>query len=416
MSRYARGGIVFFGTVAAIAAGLAYPFAARGEAWFSAKWTALPGELTTTGTGKLIGGKFVGDVSQHQDAITWLLQLGWFLALVVLLCLVPFIVWKMTLANDARVPRLSLPTLVPLATGPRGWRTRLRDLPGVLRGAALTLAILALARPQNVLRGESSEERGIDIVIVLDLSGSMQAVMDTPAAGVAPPQRGKRATRVDTAKEVIIDFISRRRSDRIGVVVFGKSAFVLSPPTLDYGLLTKLVRGMDLGIIDGNGTAIGDALGTGVARLRRSTARSKAIILLTDGDNKGGTISPEYAAHLAQVESVRVYTVQIGNGDEVEVETGTDIFGQPQYQKYIVPVNPELLKKIAGDTGGTTFVATDKKGLEESMHAILDHLEKTSFVAQVATVEDLFPFLVLPAVGLIVLEALLRLLLVRRFP
>ena len=415
MSRTMRAVIITLGTIAAVALGLVYPVLARGEAWLSARWAALPSELFRGSTGRVVDGKLVEGPQVHQDAVTWLMQVGWFVVLVALLALVPLVVWKMTLGTDARVPRLSLPTVAHLVSGPRGWRTKLRDLPGILRGAALTLAVLALARPENVLRGEASEERGIDIVIVLDLSGSMQAVMDAPS-GPSALRSGKRATRLDTAKEVIIDFVGRRKSDRIGVVVFGKSAFVLSPPTLDYGLLTKLVRGMELGIIDGNGTAIGDALGTGVARLRRSTARSKAIILLTDGDNKGGTVSPEYAAHLAQTQGVRVYTVQIGNGDEVEVETGVDLFGQPQYQKYIVPVNPELLKKIAGDTGGTAFVATDKRALEESMHAILDHLEKTSFVAQVATVEDLFPFVLLPAVSLIVVEALVRLLLLRRFP
>jgi Ca-activated chloride channel family protein len=406
VQRIVRGTMVALCTLATLALGLLYPVLERGDAWSHATWSAFPSA----------GSAGVGAAAAQLGAGTYLLQVAWFTALVLLLALVPFVVWKMTLGADARVPRLSIPSVAQLDHGPRGWRTKIRDLPGILRGAALTLAILALARPQNILRGENAEEKGIDIVVALDLSGSMQAVMDAPVEGMARGRNNKRPTRVDVAKEVLIDFIARRKSDRIGVVVFGRSAFVLSPPTLDYGLLTKLVRGMDLGIIDGNGTAIGDALGTSVARLRRSTARSKAIILITDGDNKGGVISPEYAAHLAQVEAARVYTVQIGNGDEVEVETGVDLFGQPQYQKYIVPVNPELLKKIAGDTGGQSFVATDKRGLEQSMHDILDHLEKTSFVAQVSTVEDLFPFLLLPAVALVVLEALVRLLLVRRFP
>jgi Ca-activated chloride channel family protein len=412
MSRPLRGAMIALSTIGVLAVACIYPALARGDAWWTARWGALPGALSNGPTGKVIDGKLVADPHATTDLVVWLLDVLWCGALALLLVAVPFVVWKMTLGTDARVPRLSIATVAPLAIGPRGWRTKLRDLPGILRGAALVLAILALARPENLLHGESAEERGIDIVLVLDLSGSMQAVMDAPVVG----RDRHRPTRLDIAKEVIVEFIRRRKSDRIGVVVFGKSAFVLSPPTLDYTLLTKLVEGMELGRIDGNGTAIGDALGTGVARLRRSTARSKAIILLTDGDNKGGIIAPEYAAHLAQVESVRVYTVQIGNGDEVEVQTGVDLFGQPQYQKFNVPVNPALLQKIAGDTGGSAFVATDKQGLEQSMHAILDHLEKTSFIAQVSTVEDLFPFLLLPAVALVVLEALTRLVLVRRFP
>jgi Ca-activated chloride channel family protein len=344
---------------------------------------------------------------------TWL-NPWWLLALAA----VPFAVWRMTLGADARVPRLAVPTVMPLTKGPRGWRTRLRDVPGVVRGAALVLAILALARPQNVLRGEDEEERGIDIVLVLDLSGSMQALMDAEDATPSPTrsQPLRRLTRLETAKEVILDFISRRKSDRIGVVVFGKSAYILSPPTLDKTLLRKLVSEMDLELIDGSRTAIGDAVGTAVARLRRSTARSKAVILLTDGDSNAGEIEPAHASHLAQTQGVRVYTVQIGNGDEVDVQEGTDIFGQPHFVRRHYPVNPELLKKMAGETGGESFVATDKRGLEKSMHAILDQLEKTRFESQAATMEDLFPFLLVPAVVLVALEAMVRLLVVRRFP
>jgi Ca-activated chloride channel family protein len=325
------------------------------------------------------------------------------------------VVWRMTLAADARTPRMRIATITPLLTGPRGLRTRLRDVPGVIRGAALVLAILALGRPQNVLRGESGDDKGIDIVIVLDLSGSMRALMDADDSATRRPD-AKRLTRLETAKEVILDFVARRKSDRIGVVVFGRSAFILSPPTLDKSLLSTLVSKMELGIIDGNGTAIGDAVGTAVARLRRSNARSKAIILLTDGDSNAGSIAPDYAAHLAQTQAVRVYTVQIGNGDDVDVQEGVDLFGQPKFVREHFPVNPELLKRMASTTGGDAFVATDKKGLEQSMHAILDKLEKTRFEAQATTMEDLFPFLLLPAVALLALEALVRIFVVRRFP
>jgi Ca-activated chloride channel family protein len=248
----------------------------------------------------------------------------------------------------------------------------------------------------------------------------MRALMDadTPAPNTQRRMATgvQRFTRLDTAKEVILDFVSRRKNDRIGVVVFGRTAYILSPPTLDKSLLTTLVSKMELGLIDGNGTAIGDAVGTAVARLRRSTARSKAVILLTDGDSNAGSIAPDYAAHLAQAQGVKVFTVQIGNGDDVDVQEGVDIFGQPKFVREHFPVNPELLKRIASTTGGDAFIATDKKGLEQSMHQILDKLEKTRFEAQAATMEDLFPFLLLPAVALLALEALVRVLVVRRFP
>ncbi len=380
--RLLRGILVVFGILLFVALGAIYPLVMRPDAWLSAKW-----------------------------------QFPWFaLGLV----LVPLVVYRATLGQDARTPRLRLSTIMPLVSGPRGFRSRLRDLPGVLRGAALVLGIAALARPENVLRGEDAEERGIDIVITLDLSGSMKALMETlpppPPAGVPQPKVPHRLTRIDTAKEVILDFISRRKNDRIGVVVFGRQAYIVSPPTLDKSVLVSLVSKIRLEDIDGNGTAIGDAVGTAVARLRRSSARSKAIILLTDGDSNSGAIAPDYAAHLAQTQGVKIYTVQIGNGDEVDVQDGIDIFGQPHFSRARFPVNPELLKKMASETGGDSFVATDRTGLELSMHKILDHLETTRFEAQSATTEDLFGFLLVPAVALIALEALVRLFLVRRFP
>jgi Ca-activated chloride channel family protein len=404
--RLIRGALVVLGTLTFLALALVGPALARGEAWTSARWMAWPGPLEPhPSTSAVLG---------------WLGLAGWCVALVGGLVTLPYIVWRMTLGADSRVPRLGLPTVAPLVFGPRGWRTGLRDVPGMLRGAALVMAILALGRPQSVLRGETEEEKGIDIVLVLDLSGSMAAVMDAPTDSVPGPggRAGTRhrATRLDVAKDVLVDFVRRRKTDRIGVVVFAKQAFVLSPPTLDYGLITGLVSKIELGVIESSKTAIGDAVGTAVARMRRSDARSKAVVLLTDGDSNEGVISPEYSAHLAQKEGVRVYTVQIGNGDDVDVQTGTDLFGQPVYERRHFPVNPELLRKMAHDTGGESFIATDKSGLEKSMHAILDHLEKTRFEAQSSTMEDLFPLLLVPAAVLVALEALVRLLLVRRFP
>jgi len=404
-ARAVRTVLVALGTLAALALAFVFPLLARGEAWRSATWTAWPGSL--------------GAHPSTADTLGWLARAGWCALLVAALAVAPYVVWKTTLGADARVPRLGVPTIAPLALGPRGWRTPLRDLPGMLRGAALVMAVLALGRPQSVLRGETEEERGIDIVLVLDLSGSMAAVMDASTESV-PGMMGRtqrrRPTRIDVAKEVLVDFVRRRKTDRIGVVVFSKQAFVLTPPTLDYGLITGLVSKIELGAIDSSRTAIGDAVGTAVARMRRSDARSKAVVLLTDGDSNEGVISPEYSAHLAQKEGVRVYTVQIGNGDDVDVQTGTDLFGQPVYERKHFPVNPDLLRKMSHETGGESFIATDKSGLEKSMHSILDHLEKTKFEAQASTMEDLFPLLLVPAAVLVALEALARLVIVRRFP
>lgn len=384
-ARAMRGALIGAGTLLFIALGAIGPLVLRGSEWLAVQW-------------------------EHPF---WL----------ALLALVPFVVYSATMRAEARTPRLRLPTLAPLATGPRGLRARLRDLPGLLRGAALVFAALALARPQNLQRVDNADELGIDIAIVLDMSGSMRAIMDgeaPPAKGTAQQPRNaaaaKRATRLATAKDVILDFVARRKTDRIGVVVFGKNAYVLSPPTLDYSLLSALVQRMELDLIDGNGTAIGDAVGVGVARLRRSPAHSKVVILLTDGDSNAGSVSPDYATDLAAKNGVRIYTVQIGNGDDVEVEVGTDLFGQPRYERRRYPVNPALLQKMASTTGAEAFVATDRVGLEKSMHTILDRLEKTRLESAQTTMEELFPFFLLPAAAFVVLEVLLRVLFARRFP
>ena len=364
--------------LATLALGAAWPLALRGAEWRDVRWEN-----------------------------PWLL---------LSLLAVPFVLFRTTIGLDARMPRLRLGTLATLASGPAGLRARLRDLPGVLRAVAVLLLGLALARPVSLQRPTETEESGIDIVLVLDLSGSMKAVMDQQTGAPATPKAQKRPTRIDVAKDVIRDFISRRKTDRIGAVVFGRSAYVLAPPTLDYQLLDTLVARIELDMIDSTGTAIGDALGVAVARLRRSNARSKAIVLLTDGDNNAGSIAPEYGAHLAQVVGCKAYTIQIGSGDDVDMQDGVDFLGHPKYVRAHFPVNPELLRRIASVTGGASYVASDGAALRQSMHDVLDKLEKTKFEAQLASYEDLFPLLLLPGTLLLALDALLRAWIMRRFP
>ncbi len=381
MNRKRRIGLVAGMTIVVALLGLAYPWIARGTGWLEVSF-----------------------------------QYRWFL---LLLLVIPLVFWAGTFAQDGRKPRLRIGMVAPLLAGPRGLRAHLRDLPGVLRAVALTFLIVALARPVSVLHDQTGDQKGIDIVLTLDLSGSMRAVLESDAKDLPTPTplpAGKRLTRLETAKLVIRDFIRRRKSDRIGIVVFGKNAYVLSPPTLDYYLLDQMVAKMSLGVIDGNATAIGDAVGTAVARIRKGDARSKAIILLTDGDSNAGSISPDYAAHLATTVGCKVYTIQIGTGDEVDVEEGTNLLGQTVYGRGRFPVNPELLKRIAKETGGESYIATDGKALADSMHKVLDSLEKTNFEASIGSFEDLFQLLLIPGVLLIGLDALLRAWLLRRFP
>lgn len=380
--RLLRVGIVAAAASISVLLGLAYPLIARGTEILRANW-------------------------EHA----WLL-LG--------LLLVPLVFWRGTFGEDRRTPRLLLGTLAPLRIGPSGWRVWLRDVPGTVRSVGLALLVLAMARPIDTLHPQTTDDEGIDIVVVLDLSGSMQAVIDNlpeDLAALAPRRaRAVRPTRLDAAKAVIRDFISRRKTDRIGVVVFGAEAYVLAPPTLDYRLLDSMVAKMELNLIDPSATAIGDAVGVAVARLRRSHARSKAIILLTDGDNKGGKIAPQYAAHLANVVGSRLYTIQIGEGEIAEVQDGFDLFGQPRYVRVPYPTNPALLRELAEATGGETYVASDAKMLQASFHDVLNRLEKTKFEANIASFEDLYGFFLLPGVLFVALDALLRSLLLRRFP
>ena len=227
LRRSVRAGLLVVFTVATLLVGLSYPALGRGDELLHAHW-----------------------------------QTPWFL---LGLLLVPAVFYRATLGEDRRMPRLKLGTLHALRVGPSGARVWLRDLPGVLRTVGFALCVLSLGRPVNTLHPQSADEEGIDIVVVLDLSGSMQAAIsnlpEDLQSYVAPKPRGVRPTRIDAAKAVIRDFISRRKTDRIGMVVFGASAYVLSPPTLDYHLLDELVGKMELNVIDPDGTAIGDAVG-----------------------------------------------------------------------------------------------------------------------------------------------------------
>lgn len=354
---------------------------------------------------------------RFDEFLTATFEYPWFLLGLVV---VPLVFLRGTFGEDRRSAHLKLGTIRPLLRGPVGTRVWFRDLPAVLRSVGLMLCIVAIARPLNSMVPTSASDEGIDAVLVLDLSGSMRATVDNlppDLERLAPrPSNQARPTRLDAAKAVMRDFISRRQTDRIGVVVFGVSAYVVSPPTLDYHLLDALVSRMALEMIDGGGTAIGDAVGVAAARLKRSDAESKAIILLTDGDNNSGNIDPDYAAHLATVVGAKVYTIQIGDGDIAEVQHGFDLFGQPVYRKQRFPVNPELLKSIAEKTGGQTYIATDASALRQSFHDVLDQLEKTKFEASVATFEDLYRFLLVPGVLMFAFDALLRSLFLSRFP
>ena len=289
---------------------------------------------------------------------------------------------------------------------PTGWRVRLMQLPAALRVCVIVLLGVALARPQRIDTTESLELSGIDIVLVLDMSGSMRASDLQP-------------NRLQAAKDVILNFIDRRRTDRIGFVVFGREAFPALAPTLDYTVLRNTVQQMEIGVLSDeshSGTAIGDGLGAALNYLRRSDARSKVVVLLTDGANNAGHVDPNHAAQFASALHVKVYTVLVGQSDEAPIVTGQDLFGRPVVQMARFPVDPALLQHIATETDGQFFRAVDRATLEQAFHTILDRLERSRIADTGVRPLELFVWLLVPAMILLALEILLASTLLRRFP
>lgn len=276
----------------------------------------------------------------------------------------------------------------------RGLVGRLRDLPTVLRVAVVVLVGVAMARPQSTRAADDLELEGIDIVISLDLSGSMQETDLVP-------------NRLEAAKMVIRDFVRRRPSDRIGLVVFGREAFTHIPLTLDHGTFLRMLAELRLGIIDGNGTAIGNGIGVALNRLRRSEARSKVVIVLTDGESNAGNISPEQAAKYAQTMGIKIYTILAGDND------GEAADARPGQRH---PVNPKLLEQIASMTGGTPYLATDTRALAERFQKILEDLEKSRIRDRGTVHAELYQRFLWVALALLLLEVILRLTRFQRIP
>jgi Ca-activated chloride channel family protein len=222
--------------------------------------------------------------------------------------------------------------------------------------------------------------------------------------------------RFEATKAVVDDFIRRRANDRIAAVIFGRDAYTLLPLTTDHEALRTMIGELELEVIDGRGTAIGNGIGVALNRLRKSTAKSKVVILATDGDSNSGNVSPLQAAEFARTLGVKVYTILMGKAGEAPVQTGIDLFGRAVFDRGNFPINPELLEKVAGQTGGEAYHVADRQGLERSFHAILDKLERSQLEDAGRIYGELFPALVLPALGLLVLELLLGALVLRRWP
>jgi len=240
-------------------------------------------------------------------------------------------------------------------------------------------------------------------VLALDLSLSMQA------ADIEP-------NRFEATKAVVSDFLQRRPNDRIGAVVFGRDAYTLLPLTSDKTALHDAIAGLELNVIEGRGTAIGNAVGVSLNRLRKSHAKSKVVILLTDGESNSGNVSPEQAAEFAETMGVKLYTILMGKSDDANVQQGFDLFGRPLFGRGHFPVNPELLQRMAKRTGGMAFQVSDRKGLENSFHTILDELERSEIEDAGVVYGELFAAVIGPSVLLLLLELFLGATVLRRWP
>ncbi len=289
--------------------------------------------------------------------------------------------------------------LFPLA--PSG-RVRLRRLLFWLPSLALLLLVVALARPRIPHLSEEVQGEGIDIVVALDISGSMRALDFQPQ------------DRLEVAKRVIRDFIDGRPHDRIGLVLFAAKSFTQCPLTLDRSVLDGFLDEVQVGLID-DGTAIGLGLATAVNRLKRSQAASKIVILLTDGLNNVPTLEPETAAELAKTLGVRVYTVGVGKEGYAPFPVDDPVFGQ-RTRQIETHIDEKLLRRVADQTGGSFFRAEDPAALQD-IFATIDRLETTRYQTTVSTYHrELMAWFAGPALLLLVLDTLLRATWLRRLP
>ncbi len=259
---------------------------------------------------------------------------------------------------------------------------------------ALALLIIGMARPQARDTQSSITAEGIDIMLTLDISGSMRI------------EDMGRMNRIDAAKYVAERFVHGRQSDRVGLVVFAGKSFTQCPLTVDYGVLVTLIRQVTTGMVE-DGTAIGMGLVNSINRLRDSKAKSKVIILLTDGENNRGEIDPLTAAQIAQALGIRIYTIGAGKSGLARIPVDDPFFGR-QYVSAEVKIDEAALKDIAEATGGKFFRASDERALEE-IYDQIGQLEKTKIELKTYLhYEELYPYCVIPALLLLILQIVLR--------
>ena len=310
-----------------------------------------------------------------------------------LLLLVPLAIIWYILRHKKQEAAVTFSDLKGMVKLPRTWKAWFRHLLFALKMAALALLIVALARPQSSSTNSTSNIEGIDIVMAMDVSGSMLA-------------RDLKPDRLTAAKQVASDFVKDRPGDRMGLVIFSGETFTQVPLTTDHGVMLNMLAEMKNGLID-DGTAIGDGLATAISRLKDSEAVSKVVILLTDGMNNAGSVDPYTAAEIAKLYGIRVYTIGVGTYGTAPYPV-QDFFGRTVMQQIKVEIDERLLTTIATSTGGKYFRANNNKKLDE-IYQEIDKLERSKIeVTEFRRLHEEFYPLVAWAISLLLLEFLLR--------
>jgi Ca-activated chloride channel family protein len=323
----------------------------------------------------------------------------------VLLLLIPLVVFAWWLGRSGRPSAVTHSNTELVRELAKTRRTRWGRILPLLRSVSGALFVVALARPSIEQRHAEVHSSGVDIMLAMDVSGSMQAQDMLGPRG--------RSSRLDAAKEVVARFVGDRENDRIGLVAFAGRPYLVSPLTMDHDWLLQRLGALDASQVDG--TAIGSALASGVRRLDAQNAKSKLLVLLTDGQNNAGKISPDAAAEAAKALGVKVYTIGIGSSGEALVPF-TNERGQEQLVKAQVDVDEPSMKHVAELTGGAFYRATDTQSLHD-VYAAIDRAEKTTHTLKAFTTHDeQFAWFALPGLLLLVSELGLSATRFRRVP
>ena len=314
---------------------------------------------------------------------------------------IPIILWYIKKQRVAE-PTLKVSTLLPFEKVGTSWKAYLRHVLFVMRLMAIGCLIIILCRPQTYDRWSTSETEGTDIVIALDVSTSMLA-------------RDFKPDRFEAAKDVASQFISGRESDNIGMVIFAGESFTLVPMTTDKTVLLNYIQDISMGMLE-DGTAIGDGIATSINRIKNGKAKSKSIILLTDGSNNTGVVAPLTAAEIAKNLGIKIYTIGVGSNGEALYPVGMNYYGKMEYQKLPVVIDEGTLRSVASMTGGKYYRATSKNVLKDIFKDI-DLLEKTQLdVKNYSHTEDDYMKWAVLLFMLVGLEVLLRYTVLRHIP